>query len=414
MVIVGAGFGGLWAARALRGVPAEVILVDRHNYHTFYPLLYQVGAAELNAVDIAFPVRTILRGASNARFLMAEVRGVDPDRQIVRAGDHDLRYDHLILATGSVPHFFGVRGAAEHAFPLREIEQGLALRNHLLTRFERAAALADPIARRACLTFVIVGGGATGVEFAGALAELVRGPLARDYPDLVAGEVSILVLEAADRLLGGMPDGLGRYAERKLARLGVEVRLRARVAEVTPATVELADESAIPAETVVWTAGVRAPPALADWGLATSADGSARVDRTLRVEGLPNVYAVGDAARFEAGGRPLPLVAPVAVQQGAHAGRNVRRALEGLDPLPFRYRDRGMLATIGRNAAVAHVRGLAFRGFPAWVLWLAIHLVKLLGFRNRLVVLTNWAFDYFFFERAVRLILPVREPSPED
>jgi NADH dehydrogenase len=410
-VIVGAGFGGLWAARALDGEDVEVLLVDRNNFHTFYPLLYQIGAAELDATEICYPVRKILRDQENARFMMAAVDEVRPEEGVVRAGGETIRYDHLILATGSDPHFFGVEGAAEHAFPLRVLQDGIALRNHVLSRFERAARMSDSSRRRRALTFVIVGGGPTGVEYAGALAELVYGPIARDYPEVDAGEVSILLVEALDHLLTSMPRDLGDYAAGRLETMGVDVRTGTMVEEVSPGGVRFAEDGGIESETVVWTAGVQGDVDAGNWGLPVGRGGRVEVESTLAVPGHPAIQVVGDLAGLEQDGEPLPQIAPVAIQQGEHAARNVLRALRGEAAEPFRYEDRGMLATVGRNHAVARIFGRSFRGFPAWLLWLAVHIAKLIGFRNRLVVLTNWAWDYFTYERFVRLILPLADAA---
>lgn len=411
VVILGAGFAGLWAARSLADEPVEVVLLDRNNFHTFYPLLYQVGAAEIDTTEICYPVRKVLRGQANGRFLMGEVAAIDLEARRVRVGDADVSYDHLIVATGSAPHYFGVPGAAEHAFPLRVIEDGIALRNHVLARFERAAREEDAARRRRALSFVIVGGGPTGVEYAGALAELVFGPIARDYPEVDTGEVEIVLVEGLDRLLTAMPERLGRYAATRLERMGVSVRLGTMVEEVAPDGVRLADGSDLAAETVVWTAGVQGDPNASGWGLPVGRGGRVRVEPTLAVPGRPEVQVAGDLAAVEEDGKLLPQIAPVAIQQGEHAAANVLRRLRGEPPEPFRYRDRGMLATIGRNHAVAELGGRVFTGFAAWLLWVVIHVAKLIGFRNRLVVLTNWAWDYFTYERFVRLILPLAEAA---
>ncbi|MBI4539500.1 MAG: NAD(P)/FAD-dependent oxidoreductase [Gemmatimonadetes bacterium] len=411
VVIVGAGFGGLWAARHLSGAAVDVLLIDRNNFHTFLPLLYQVAAAELDAPEILYPVRAILRKMPNVDFAMAEVTGIDLDRRLVHTHGAPISYEYLVLATGSVPHYFGVPGAQEHAFPLRSLEQAIDLRNHIVSRFERAAREADPGCRRRAVTFAIVGGGATGVEFAGALAELIRGPVRKDYPLLDPGEVSVILLEGQDRLLTGLPERLGGYALRRLRAMRVEVRLCAPVTEVAPDALHLRDGTTTATETVVWTAGVRGDPDAGCWGLPTGRGGRVPVEPTLQVRGRPEVYVIGDLAYLEDQGAPLPMVAPVATQQGRHAAKNILRQVARRAPEPFDYRDPGMLATIGRNAAVAYRPGFAFTGFPAWVLWLAIHIVKLIGFRNRLIVLINWAWDYFFYERAVRLVLPLK-PAP--
>lgn len=410
VVIVGAGFGGLWAAHTLARAPVDVLLIDRNNYHTFLPLLYQVAAAELEPEEIAYPVRGILRRLPDAEFAMAEVQEVDFDRRVVKANVSTVPYDFLILATGSVSHFFDVPGAAEHAFSLKTLKEGIALRNHILTCFECTVREPDVARRRALLTFVIVGGGPTGVEFAGALAELIHGPLVRDYPGLNFQEVRVVLLEAQASLLPGLPASLQAYAVRRLERMGVEVRLRLPVSAVTPQTVHLKDGRLIPTETVIWTAGVRGDPKAQAWGLPAIRNGRVPVAFTLQVPGHPEVYVVGDLAYVEEQGRPLPMVAPVALQQGQTAAHNIIRQISGQPPEPFRYRDRGTMVTIGRNAGVAHLFGRSLIGFPAWVVWLSVHLFNLIGFRNRLFVMLNWAWDYFLYERAVRLILHGPEP----
>ncbi len=410
VAIVGAGFGGLWAARSLARSPVEVLLIDRQNYHCFLPLLYQVAAAELEPEEIAYPVRSILWKLPNARFVLADVKGVDLTHRVLETDGPVIPYDFLILATGSVSHFFGVPGADEHAFPLKTLEQGVALRTQILRCFERAAFETELGRRRRMLTFAIVGGGPTGVEFAGALAELIYGPFVRDYSMLDFQEVRIVLLEAMDGLLPGLPERLRGYALARLRRMGVEVRLQATVGQITEEAVRLKDGTVLPTETTVWTAGVRGDPLAQAWGLPTPRAGRVAVLPTLQVSDHPEVHVIGDLAHIEDGGRPLPMIAPVAIQQGVAAARNIARQILGQDPLPFRYRDPGVMATIGRNAAVVYWRGRSFTGFPAWILWLGVHLFNLIGFRNRLFVLINWAWDYLFFERAVRLILP-SEPA---
>ncbi len=406
VVVVGAGFGGLWTARGLANRAVDVTLIDRNNYHTFFPLLYQVAAAELVPTDIAHPVRSIFRGAGNVRVRMAEMTGLDMEARRVHTDGGAFAYDRLVLALGSEPSFFGVEGAAEHAFPLRWMDDAVPLRHHVLTRFE-AAVGADAERRDRLLTFVVVGGGPTGVEYAGALSELIFGPLLRDFPDVSTEEVRIVLVEASDTLLAGMPEKLARYALGRLARRRVQVRLGAAVEAVEPAAVVLADGARIATETVVWTAGVRGDPRAAEWGLPVGRGGRVPVTDTLHVEGRPEVYVIGDLAyREDDEGRPLPQVAQVAIQQGRCVARNIVRSLAGGAPRPFVYRDPGMLAVIGRNAAVAHVFGFAFRGLLAWLLWLGIHVSWLIGFRNRALVLLNWGWNYVFFRRAVRLILP--------
>ncbi|MDP2480562.1 MAG: NAD(P)/FAD-dependent oxidoreductase [Candidatus Palauibacterales bacterium] len=418
VVIVGAGFGGLETARRLAGEGLDVLLVDRHNYHTFFPLLYQVGAAEIDASEIAYPVRRIVRRWEGVRFRMAEARKLDPTSRTVSLappGDGDaapevVPFDHLVLAAGSDAHFFGVPGAAEHAFPLRQVEHGLALRNHVLGRFERAEALTDPAARVAALTFVIVGGGATGVEYAGALAELVYRPLLRDHRGIRREEPRIVLLEAGEGLLPGVPERLGAYAARRLDRMDVEVRTGATVRRVGPREVEIEGGETLVAETVVWTAGVRGAGLAERWGLPVDRQGRVRVAPTLELAEAEGVWVLGDLAA-PTGEDPPPMVAPVAIQQGAHVARSILRRVRAAEPEPFRYRDPGLLATIGRNAAVARLFGRTFTGYPAWALWAGVHIARLIGFRNRLVVLVSWAWDYVTFERVVRLILPLREAA---
>ena len=413
VVIVGAGFAGLWAARALARRPVQVLLLDRNNFHMFLPLLYQVAAAELESEDVAYPVRSILQSLPNVEFAMSEVKGIDPVARAVRTAEDRIPFDFLVLASGSATHFFGVPGAAERTFPLKTLDEAIALRNHILRSFERAARETDRDRRRSLLTFVIVGGGATGVEYSGALVELIRGPLRKDFPSLDFREVKVLVIEARDGLLPGMPEALRDYARRKLVRKGVEVRLGATVSRVTGEGVLLEDGSFIPTETIVWTAGVRGESPGEGWGVPVPGDGRVRVAPTLQVPGHPGVYAVGDLAYLEQDGKPLPMMAPVAVQMGRAAAENIARQVAGLAPLPFRYRDPGTMVILGRNAAVAHLRGRGYTGFFAWVLWLAVHIFQLIGFRNRLVVMINWAWDYFFYERAVRIILPGPRPEAE-
>jgi NADH dehydrogenase len=405
VAIIGAGFGGLWAARALAPLSFNMTLIDRNNYHTFLPLLYQVAAAELEPEEIIYPVRSILRPLPNVDFLMAEVNGIDFEGRVVQTNVAPVSYDFLILAAGSSTNFFGMPGA-QHAYPLKSLDDAIRLRNHILCCFECAVSLSDPQQRRKVLSFVIVGGGPTGVEFAGALAELFRGPLRKDYSKVGLSDSRVILLEAAGSLLSGLPKRLAVYALDRLRRMGVDVELNAAVRRVEADAVHLKDGTVIPAETVVWTAGVRGERSAATWGLPLDPSGRVRTQPTLQIHGHPEIYAVGDLSRCEQDGRPLPMIAPVAIQQATIAARNIQRQSSGQPLLAFRFRDPGMMVTIGRNAAVAHFAGLAITGFPAWLAWLGVHLIKLIGFRNRLMVLTNWAWDYFLYERAVRLILP--------
>jgi NADH dehydrogenase len=412
VVILGVGFGGLWATRTLAHAPVNICLIDRHNYHTFFPLLYQVGAAELEAEDIAAPIRHIFRRAPRFQFYLGEVEEIDLANKVVKTSKTNLNYDYLVIGLGSQPNFYNIPGADQYTFTLKTVDQGITLRNHILTCFERAACESDPQRCQEWLTFAIVGGGPTGVEFAGALAELIRGSLHRDYPKLDLSKTRVLLLEAEENLLKGFPGELGKYARRRLEHMGVEVQEEAKVVEIDPQSVRLENGEVISTNTVVWTAGVRGIPGAGQWGLPTARNGQVEVLSPLQVPGHPEVYVVGDLARTEQNGTLLPQVAQVAMQQGQRAGENILRQLAGKEPLPFHYRDKGMLAEIGRNAAAAEVGGHSFTGFLAWWLWLGVHIYYLIGFRNRLLVLINWAWDYFFSEQGVRLIVPANMTEP--
>ena len=421
IVVVGAGFGGLWATRRFVSSGLGVTLVDRNNYHTFFPLLYQVAAAELGPSEIAYPVRSLFRSHPLVEFRRANVHSVDLGDRIVEAGESRVEYDYLVIAPGSVPNYFGVKGAARNAFPLRTMDDAIPLRYHVLNCFERAAQMADPSERKSLLRFVIVGGGATGVEYAGALAELIYGPLLKDYGSIARDEVEIRLLEGGERLLGGLPVRLQEYARVRLERRGVRVLTGSQVVEVASDRVLTrgSDDPMRPeagaagpnagetdTHTVIWAAGVQGDPAVGRWGLPVRSDGRVPVESTLQVPGHPEVFVVGDLAYLEAGGQALPQVAQVAMQQGGIAADNVVRMIQGEAPAGFTYKDLGMLAVIGRNAAVARLWGRSFTGFVAWILWLVVHVAKLIGFRNRALVLVNWAWNYAFYRRAVRLILP--------
>jgi len=405
VVIVGAGFGGLRAARALGNAPVDIVLVDRHNYHLFQPLLYQVATAGLEPEQIARPVRAILRGQRNLEFRMTEVTGLDASGKRIVTTEGPIGYDYLILAVGGETNYFGLAGVVRHGFGLKDVPEAIRIRNHVLHAFERAMLEPDAERRRAWLTFVVVGGGPTGVEMAGALSELIRLVLVKDYPRLNVKDVRVLLLEATDRLLGPMPARLREAAAETLWRKKhVEVRFGATVADYDGERVLLKSGEVIPARSLIWAAGVQAVSLTARLGLRTVRQGRVAVAPTLEVPEHPDIYVIGDAAYLEVDGAPLPMMAPVAIQMAGTAAANIRRRLAGQPPAPFDYRDPGSLATIGRNAAVAYIHGIGFTGFPAWVVWLVVHIVQLIGFRNKLFVLLNWAWDYFFYERAARLI----------
>ncbi|MDD5370327.1 MAG: NAD(P)/FAD-dependent oxidoreductase, partial [Anaerolineaceae bacterium] len=410
VVVLGAGFGGLWAARTLADGAVDVLLVDRHNYHTFFPLLYQVGAAELEPEEIAHPLRKIFWKRPNVRFYLGEVQNVDISAKVVSIPGHELHYDYLVIALGSQPNFYGIPGAVENAFTLKSIDQGMALRNQILTCFERAACEVDPARQQAWLTFTIVGGGPTGVEFSGALMELIHGSLRKDFPGLTFARPHALLLEASDHLLTGMPDSLSQYAQTRLQKMGVDVRLNSQVVKLDPHEVILKDGTIIPSRTVVWLAGVHGNPLVNQWGLPTNRHGQVELLPTLQAPGHPEVYVVGDLASIQQDGQPLPLVAQGGIQTGTTAGRNILRQIAGQPLAPFRYHDKGTLDVIGRNAAAAYIWRRAFKGFPAWLIWVGVHIFNLIGFRNRLLVLVDWAWEYFFYEHGVRLIVQSELP----
>lgn len=403
-VIIGMGFGGIRAARQLAGKGFDVVLVDRNNYHLFQPLLYQVATAGLEQESIAYPVRAMARHWPGTRFHLAEVRGVDFEKREVQTDTGSIPYDYLVVGAGSVTNYFGLESVERHAFDLKELVDGEKLRNHILTAFERAVAEPDPARRRALMTFVIVGGGPTGVEFAGALIELVRFVLAKDYPELSVQAARVVLVEAFDRLLASMPESLQGYTLEKLRGMGVEVLLNARVVDAGPERVTLHDGAVIPAHTLFWSAGVKAAPLAAALGVPQKAGGRIAVEPDLTLAGHPEVFVVGDMAFLEQDGAPLPMVAPVAMQMGIYAGRAILARERGETLPPFRYLDKGSMATIGRSAAVASAFGMKFRGYAAWVIWLLLHLYYLIGFRNRIVVMLNWIWYYWFHERQVRLI----------
>ena len=405
VVILGAGFGGLEAAKALAKAPVRITIIDRHNYHLFQPLLYQVAIAGLVPSQIAYPLRQIFRRNQNIDFQMTEVSSIDFDSRYIKANGSIIAYDNLILAVGGQTNFFGMQEVEHHGFQLKDVESAVETRNHLLAMFEQASREVDPDRRHALLTFVIVGGGPTGVETAGALAELITHVLAKDYPYMDLSEVRVLLLEAAPSLMLAYPDELRKATSDILRKKNVEIMLNTRLIDYNGLQVTLADETTINTHTLIWTAGVRSAQITDRLGVPQASGGRIRVEPTLQLPGHPEVFVVGDAAYLEDGnGQPLPMLATVAQQEAKAAALNIRRILNGDHPQPFRYKDPGLLATIGRNAAVARIWGLSFSGFIAWLIWVGLHIFRIIGFRNRLLVMINWAWDYFFYENQVRLI----------
>ena len=407
IVIVGAGFGGLSAARALARTPAEVTVIDRLNHHLFQPLLYQVATAGLAPTQIATPTRTILRHQQNTRVLLGEVTAVDAERREVRVGEHSIPYDYLVLATGATHSYFGHDDWAGHAPGLKSLQDALELRTRILLAFETAELEQDPVERERLLTFVVIGAGPTGVELAGAIAELARRSLARDFRAIRGSMAKVVLLEAGQRVLPAFPEALSAYGKRSLEALGVQVRLGQAVTRCHDCGVELGSER-IAARTILWAAGVMASPA-ADWlGAPKDRAGRTIVQPDLSLGGAPHVFVVGDTAHLDIDGRPLPGVAPVAKQQGAYVGRLIADRIAGrLATAPFRYRDAGALATVGRKSAVVAMGPLRLTGAPAWLIWSAAHIWFLIGFRNRIAVTLDWMWAYLTFERGARLIIGV-------
>lgn len=410
VVIVGGGFGGLEAARALDGAPARVTLVDRRNHHLFQPLLYQVATAALNPADISAPIRNILARQLNAEVVLGEVGAVAPERRALRLTDGTvLPYDFLVLATGATHSYFGHEDWAPVAPGLKTVEDALEIRRRILIAFERAERERDPAAQAALLTFVVVGGGPTGVELAGALSEIARHTLAADFRHIDPERARVILLEALPHVLPPYPPRLREAARRQLERLGVEVRTGAKVTAIDAEGVTIGGER-IAARTVLWGAGVAASPLARSLGAPLDRAGRVLVADDLTVPGHPEIAVIGDLAAVAQGdGAPVPGVAPAAIQQGRHAAENVLRVLRGAPRAPFRYRDKGTLATIGRAAAVAKIRRLEFSGFPAWLAWLLVHVFFLIGFRNRVAVILQWAWSYVTFKRGARLITDTAE-----
>lgn len=406
VVVVGAGFGGLEVAKALGKAPVRLTVVDQRNHHLFQPLLYQVASATLSPADIAAPIRQILKRQANTEVLLAEVGAVDLDARKVSFEDGgELDYDFLVLATGAGHSYFGKDAWAQHAPGLKSLEDACEIRRRFLLTFEQAEREPDPERRRALLTYVVVGGGATGVELAGTLKGIASRTLPREFRHFHTGEARVILVEAGPRLLTAFCEDLAGKAEAALTRLGVEVRLGQPVAGVDAEGVDLGGER-IPARTVLWAAGVAASGLGRTLGVPLDRAGRVIVEPDLSVPGHPEVFVIGDLASFSHGvERPLPGVAPVAVQQGRAAARSIQATLAGRSRETFHYRDRGSMATIGRGSAVARMGPYCFSGYLAWLAWLFVHLLQLVGFQNRVAVLLNWFGAYLTTQRRARLIL---------
>jgi NADH dehydrogenase len=415
VVIVGAGFGGLACAKKLDGEPVDAVLLDQHNYHLFTPLLYQVATGLLNPSDIAYPLRTIFRHSPNVRFRQVTVTAVDLASKVVKLDSGPtLSYDYLVLATGSTDNYFGNEQVAQVSLGLKSLEDATRLRNHVLTCLERADAEPDPDARRGLLTFVLVGGGPTGVESSGALTELMQIVAGKDYHQISRAEIRVILVEGTDRLLGAFSARLGRYAKRVLQRRGVEVRTGTLVKTANGHSVTLADGTAIASSTIIWSAGVRPNDPIGDSSLPRFRNARIQVDAWLRIPGAAGAYAIGDTAS-PAADRELPMLSPPAMQGGRYVARAIVDEVRGLtgERQPFHYVDKGTMATVGRNAGVTHLPGgLEFTGFLGWLTWLFVHIYYLIGFRNRISALASWAWDYLRHDRPIRIILTTG-PAPK-
>jgi NADH dehydrogenase len=418
VVIIGGGFGGLTAARALKRAQAHVTLIDRTNHHLFQPLLYQVAMAGLSPADIAAPIRAILRKQKNVTVLLAEATGIDFARRVVTLRDGKIAYDYLVLATGGRTSYFGHDEWEKFAPGLKDLDDAVEIRRRVLLAFEAAEKEPDPERQRELLTFVVVGGGPTGVELAGAISELARFVLARDFREINPRAATILLLEGGPHILPSFPPDLSESAVRQLAGLGVKVRVNARVTDVNEHGVHLGEEL-IKSATVIWGAGVQATSFTQHLGVPLDRTGRILIEPDLTLPGHREVFAIGDMVTFtHQTGKPLPGVSPVAMQMGACAARNIQHAIAGQPYDQFHYFDKGSMATIGRSAAIAEIGKLHLSGLLAWLAWLMVHIFFLIGFRNRLVVIFNWAWSYFTYERGARLItgrrltlLPSRSPN---
>ncbi len=414
VVIIGGGFGGLNVAKKLKSAAVQITVLDRRNHHLFQPLLYQVAAAALNPSDIAMPIRRILRRQKNTEVLLGEATAIDATRRVVRLEDGEIPYDYLVVATGATHSYFGKDQWARFAPGLKTIEDALLIRRRVLLAYEMAEREQDPKVQRRWLNFLIVGAGPTGVELAGALAEISRQTLEMDFRRIDPTSARIVLLEGAPRVLPTYPEDLSEAAERQLTKLGVEVRTHAQVTAIDADGAVVGSER-IPASTVIWAAGVAASPLARSLGVPLDRAGRVVVEPDLSVPGHPEIFVIGDLAAARSGGKPVPGIAPAAIQEGKHTAKNIIGEMRGIARIPFHYRDKGSIATIGRAAAVADLGRFKFHGFFAWLTWLVVHIFFLIGFRNRLLVLIEWAWSYLTTERGARLItgLPSAEVEAE-
>jgi NADH:quinone reductase (non-electrogenic) len=403
VVIIGGGFGGLYAARILTGQPVEVTLIDRTNHHLFQPLLYQVATAMLSPADIAQPIRAILKEAQNVRVVMGTVEVIDPAAKVVRTTSNEYPYDYLIVASGARHSYFGNDKWEAHAPGLKTLSDALELRRRILNAFEIAETTTDPEMRKAALTFVVIGAGPTGVEMAGSISELAKRTMGRDFRAIQRENARVVLLDAAPKVLPMFDDYLAASAIRQLQQLDIEVRVGTKVLAVTPEGVQLENEL-IRARTVIWAAGNTASPLAKQLGCEVDRQGRAVVEKDLSVPGYPEVFVIGDVANFShQGGKPLPGIAPFAMQSGLAAARNVLAMSAGQPTKTFTYVDKGSMATIGRNKAVADLKVVKLSGFLAWLSWLLIHLLFIVELRNKLVIFFHWAWGYLTYTHGARL-----------
>jgi NADH dehydrogenase len=404
IVVIGGGFGGLWAVRQLARAPVEITLIDRSNHHLFQPLLYQVATAGLAAPSIAAPLRYVLRKQRNVTVLMGEVSRIDAEARRVHLDGRSIDYDYLLVASGATHAYFGHDEWERFAPGLKNLDDAFVIRRRILEAFERAESTTDSAERDACLTFAVVGGGPTGVELAGTLAEIARHTLANEFRHIDSRRARVLLVEAGPRVLAAFTEELSEKARAQLARLGVEVRTGAPVTEIGADFMVFGGQR-IAAHTILWAAGVAASSLGRQLGAEVDRAGRVRVQADLSVAAHPEIFVAGDLASLQQDGKPVPGVAPAAKQMGAWVARNMLARIAGRPTKPFHYKDWGALATIGRHSAVAQLPNLSFSGFFAWWFWLLLHIYFLIGFRSRLIVLINWAWAYFTYARAARIIL---------
>lgn len=415
VVIIGGGFAGLNAAKALKRAPVKVTLIDRRNHHLFQPLLYQVATAALAAPDIAAPIRKVLRRQKNAKVLLGQVKRVDPDGRKVILDHGEIEYDYLIVAAGARDNYFGNYEWAEHAPGLKTIDDALNIRRKVLLAFEMAERETDEKRREELLTFIVIGAGPTGVELAGALSEIARRTMAKDFRNFDPADAKVILLEGSPRVLPPFDEAMSESARQQLTDLGVEVRTDAMVTNVEKGVVHLKGGEKVHGATILWGAGVNASPLAKSLGAPLDRSGRVLVNPDLSVPGHPEIFATGDIAGAKWGDGYVPGLAPAAIQMGKHAARNIVRLAKGKPTREFEYADRGMLATIGRSRAVAQIGHMKFGGFIAWMLWLVVHIFFLIGFRNRVAVLLDWTLAYVTFQRSARIIMEESkyDQSPE-